>query len=126
MFPVKYGKVLLDKEVAEIIRETAIGTEERCEIEIEAIGIYGDHIHLLCGAHPKISAGRVVQIFKGITAREVFRRKLSMKKELWGGKFWTDEYYITTVGERANWAVVEKYVSSQEKPKAELVQLKLF
>ena len=126
VFPVKYRKALLDKEVTEIIQETAVGIGERYEIEIEAIGMDGDHIHLLCGAHPKISAGRVMQIFKSITAREIFRRKPLVKKELWGGEFWTDGDYVATVGERANWEVVEKYVSSQGKSKKELVQLKLF
>lgn len=50
----------MDKEVTEIIQETAVGIEERYEIEIEAIGMDGDHIHIMCGAHPKISAGRGV------------------------------------------------------------------
>ena len=77
-------KALLDEEVIEIIRETVVGIEDRYEIEIEAMGMDRDHIHLLCGAHPKMSAGRIVQVFKSITAREIFRRKPSVKRELWG------------------------------------------
>ena len=92
VFPVKYRKALLDKEVVEIIKESAIGIEERYAIEIEAMGMDKDHIHILCSAHPKISPGRVVQIFKSITAREIFRRRPSVRKELWGGEFWTDGY----------------------------------
>ena len=69
---------------------------------------------------------RRVRIFKSITAREIFRRKPSVKKALWGGEFWTDGYYVATVGERGNWAVVERYVRNQGKPKDELRQLKLF
>ncbi|MBI5197869.1 MAG: IS200/IS605 family transposase [Nitrospirae bacterium] len=126
VFPVKYRKALLEREVVEIIRETAKGIEERYEIEIEAMGMDRDHIHLLCGGHPKISAGRMVQIFKSVTAREIFRRKPSVKRELWGGEFWTDGYYVATVGERGNWGAVERYVSRQGKPKDDLVQLKLF
>ena len=126
VFPVKYRKALLDEEVAQIIEETAQGIAERYEIEMEAIGIDKDHIHLLCGAHPKIAPGRIVQIFKSITAREIFRRKPSVKKELWGGEFWTDGYYVATVGERGNWDVVESYIQKQCKPKEHLRQLKLF
>ncbi len=37
--PVKYRKVLLDEEVMQIVRETAVGIGERHEIEIEAIGM---------------------------------------------------------------------------------------
>lgn len=121
----KYRKALLDEEITEIIRETAEAIQERYEIEIEALGMDLDHIHLLCGGHPKIAIGRIVQIFKSITAREIFRRKPSVKKELWGGEFWTDGYYAATVGERANWTTVEKYIQRQGKPREELRQLRL-
>ena len=126
VFPVKYRKALIDDQVTEIIQETASGIVERYAIEIEAIGCDKDHVHLLCGAHPKIAPGRIVQIFKSITAREIFRRKPSVKKALWGGEFWTDGYYVATVGERGDWDTVEKYVQKQGKPKTELKQLMLF
>ena len=126
VFPVKYRKALLDFSVTQIIMETAEGISERYSIEMEGIGCDKDHIHLLCSAHPKIAPGRIVQIFKSITAREIFRRKPSVKKELWGGEFWTDGYYVATVGERANWDTVEKYVQKQGKPKSDLTQLRLF
>jgi len=58
VFPVKYRKALLDGEVAVIIQETSREIEERYEIEMEAIGMDKDHIHILCGAHPKMSPGR--------------------------------------------------------------------
>ncbi|MBW1921648.1 MAG: IS200/IS605 family transposase, partial [Deltaproteobacteria bacterium] len=89
VFPVKYRKALLDSEVVEIIVETAEGIAQRYAIEMEAIGCDKDDIHLLCGAHPKIAPGRIVQMFRSITAREIFRRKPAVKKELWGGEFWT-------------------------------------
>ena len=126
VFPVKYRKALVDTEVTAIIQETAEGISERYAIEMEAIGCDKDHIHLLCGAHPKVAPGRIVQIIKSITAREIFRRKPLVKKELWGGEFWTDGYYVSTVGERGDWDTVEKYVQKQGKPKAELKQLKMF
>ena len=126
VFPVKYRRALLDQEVAQIIKETTMGISERYAIDIEALGFDEDHIHLLCGAHPKMAPGRIVQIFKSITAREVFRRRPSLKKELWGGEFWSDGYYVATVGERGNWDVVERYVQKQGRPKANLQQLPLF
>jgi putative transposase len=83
-------------------------------------------LFILCSDHPKIAPGRIVQIFKSITAREISGRKPSVKKELWGGDFWTDGYYVATVGERANWDTVEKDVQKQGKPKSDLMQHKLF
>ena len=123
-FPVKYRKALLDEDVTAIIQETAEGIAERYSVEMEAIGTDRDHIHLLCGAHPKVAPGRIVQILKSITAREIFRRKPAVKKQLWGGEFWTDGYYVATVGERANWDSVEKYVQKQGQPKENIKQFK--
>lgn len=68
----------------------------------------------------------MVQIFKSITAREVFRRRPAIKQELCGGEFWSDGYYVATVRERANWKMVESYVQHQGYPKEDLQQLRLF
>jgi putative transposase len=92
VFPVKYRKALLDASVTRIIQETAAEIAERFPIEMEAVGTDLNHIHLLCSAHPKMAPGRIVQIFKRITAREIFRRKPAVKRVLWGGEFWTDGY----------------------------------
>ncbi len=126
VFPVKYRKLLLKARVIEVIQATSIGITERYAIEIEGLGMDLDHIHLLCGAHPKMSTGEIVRIYKSITAREVFRQIPEVKRELWGGEFWSDGYYVGTVGERGNWSVVEKYVREHGKPKEELKQLNLF
>ena len=65
-------------------------------------------------------------MFKSITAREIFRRHLDIKKELWGGEFWSDEYYVVTVSERGNWSKVENYIQKQGKAKEDLRQIRLF
>ena len=113
-------------QVVKTIVETAVEISERYDIEFEQIGCDRDHIHLLCSAHPKVAPGQIVRVFKSITAREIFRRKPSMKRVLWGGEFWTDGYYVATVGEGGSWEVIERYVRNQGKPKDELRQLKLF
>lgn len=125
VFPVKYRKSLLYKEVEEELKQIAKGVGERYEIEFESIGCDKDHVHILCSFHPKYSIGEVVRKFKSITARELFNKFPWLKKELWGGELWSDGYYAATVGERGNWAIVERYVKAQgRKPQEE--QLRLF
>ena len=126
VFPVKYRKALLQEDVVGIIVEVMHGLEERYDMEFERLGCDRDHIHLLCSAHPKIAPGQIVRVFKSITGRELFRRKPELKKELWGGEFWTDGYYVGTMGERGDWRVVERSVQEQGKPREELRQLTLF
>src|SRR3712207_1180434 len=85
VMPVKYRKVLLDSRVEGVIKEVVVGISQRYEIEVEAFGSDGGHIHLLCGGHPKMAPWKIVQIFKSITAREIFKKESWVKKELWGG-----------------------------------------
>ena len=67
-----------------IIQETAAEIAERFSIEMEAMGTDKNHLHLLCSAHAKMAPGRIGQIFKSITAREICRRKPEVKRVLWG------------------------------------------
>ena len=126
VFPVKYRKAMLDEAETMMIQETAAEIAERFPIEMAAIGTDKNHIHLLCSAHPKVAPGRIVQLFKSLTAREIFRRKPAVKRMLWGGEFWSDGYYVATVGERANWQTVERYVQRQGQPREDLRQIRLF
>jgi len=48
-----------------------------------------------------------------------------LKKELWGGEFWSDGFYFATVSERGDWKSVERYVANQGKTMATPYQLKL-
>ena len=125
VFPVKYRKALLYKEVEEELKLIVKEIGERYEIEFESIGCDKDHIHILCSFHPKYSIGEVVRKFKSITARELFRKFEWLREELWGGELWSDGYYAATVGERGNWDVVEKYVKAHGSSLQD-AQLRLF
>ena len=113
VFPVKYRKALIRPEIEAALVEIASDIQERYDIEFEQMGADLDHIHLLCSAHPKMSPGSIVGKFKSITARQLFKRFPKLKEELWGGEFWSDGYYVATVGERNNWETVAKYVKNQ-------------
>jgi len=115
VFPVKYRKALLDDRVTEVIKEISQGLAERYELDIEQIGCDLNHIHLLVSFHPKYSVGQFVRLYKSITAKQIFGKFPDLKKDLWGGEFWTDGYYVATVGERGNWHIVEKYIKNQGK-----------
>jgi putative transposase len=115
VFPVKYRKALLSKEIELTIVNTAKEISERYEIIFEQIGCDADHIHLLCSFHPKISITTVVTTFKSITAKQLFKTHPYIKKELWGGEFWSDGYFVSTVGSGGNLQQIYKYVQNQGK-----------
>ncbi len=97
VFPVKYHKALLREEVTLAIKEIARGIEERYDIDIEQIGCDEDHIHILASFHPKITISQFVQMFKSITAKQLFLQFPQLRRDLWGGEFWTDGYYAATI-----------------------------
>lgn len=116
---------MLSVEITSAIKFIAGEIGERYEIEFEQLGCDNDHIHILCSFHPKYSIGDVVRKFKSITARELFKQFPLLRKELWGGEFWSDGYYVSTVGEGGDWRVVERYVKNQGKVRSS-GQLRLF
>ena len=125
VFPVKYRKALLNNDIPLAIVQIAQGIALRYDITFDKIGTDGDHIHILCTFPPKYSGSDVVRIFKSITGRELFKQFPALKKELWGGEFWSDGFYLATVSERGDWKTVERYVANQGKTRSTSSQLRL-
>jgi putative transposase len=124
VFPVKYRKALLDEPVVQFIKTTANQISERYDLTIEELGCDINHIHLLCSFHPKYGGGQVVRLFKSITARKLFEQFPKLKKELWGGEFWSDGYYLATISARGTIKNLEQYIRNQGTT-PEKVQLRL-
>ena len=122
----KYRRLVISDEVDHVLRDICEEISKRFEMRFLEIGTDGDHVHFLIQSVPSYSPSQIVRKLKSITAREIFSRVPEVKKQLWGGEFWTDGYYVATVGERGDWDTVEKYVQKQGKPKTELKQLMLF
>jgi REP element-mobilizing transposase RayT len=127
--PAKYRKIVLSNEVDNAIKKICIEISRRYEMHFVEIGADKDHVHFLVQSVPTYSPTKIVRTIKSITAREIFRQIPSMKKELWGGEFWTDGYYINTVSKHGNEDVVRQYVKKQgnegDYEQLHFVQLKL-
>ena len=122
---VKYRKSLLNKKVESVILESIRGIKERYAIEASHVGFDQNHIHLLVRFLPKYSGGQVIKLLKSISAKAIFREIPEIKAELWGGEFWTDGYYISTISGKGNKKVIENYIKNQGREK-DIEQLKLF
>ena len=83
------------------------------DIDIVELEIPEDHIHMVVRSVPKQSPSNVMQVIKSITAREFFRIYPEIKKKyFWGGKLWTQSYFVETIG-NANEETIRKYVQNQ-------------
>ena len=107
-----------------------MGIALRYDMHFLEIGADKDHVHFLIQSVPMMLPKRIVQIVKSITAREIFRQAPEVKKQLWGGEFWSDGYFICTIGRHGSEQAVSQYVKQQgqEKDYVQLHtnQLKLF
>jgi len=111
---VKYRKdIFLNKEYVDFMKEILHGIEQRYYIQTETIGFDENHVHVLLSAAPRYSPSKVIGVVKSLTAIELFKRFPEIKKELWGGEFWSDGGYIGTVGEGANGDIIRNYIKRQ-------------
>lgn len=118
-------------EVEKSLVDVCKDIESRFEIQFLEIGADENHVHFLMQSVPMMSPQSIAQVVKSITARELFRLHPEVKQQLWGGQFWTDGYYINTVGQFANEEVIQKYIQEQGDDKKlykkfHSTQLKLF
>jgi REP element-mobilizing transposase RayT len=103
---------------------------KRYQIEFLEIGTDKNHEHFLVQSVPSYSPTKIITMIKSLTAREIFARVPSVKKQLWGGEFWSDGFYVGTVGQHATEEVIKQYVKNQGQEKEyvrlHVQQLKLF
>ena len=111
--PAKYRRAVFTPPVDKKLKEVCLEISKRYEITFLEIGADKDHVHFLVQSVPTYSPKKIVQTIKSITAREIFAACPEVKKQLWGGEFWTDGYFVGTVGKHGNEDVIKKYIQNQ-------------
>ena len=109
----KYRRPIIDGAIRELIYETASAVliERDCVIH-EINGEY-DHVHILFDAGPEINLLDLIRVIKTKTARFVRSQYYDViSKYYWKPVFWTDSYFIATVGEKSRDAV-SRYIQNQ-------------
>ena len=75
-----------------------------------------DHVHLLVNFPPKVSLSKLVNSFKGVSARILRKRKYpSVQKYLYGRHLWSPSYFASTCG-GAPLMVLKNYIENQKSP----------
>ena len=113
VFPAKFRRAVFDTAVDAVLKDVCLSIEMRYEIKFLEIGTDKDHVHFLVQSVPTYSVTKIVTMIKSLTAREIFRLVPSVKKQLWGGEFWSDGYFGGTVGKHGNENMISNYVKSQ-------------
>ena len=92
--------MVFTEDVDNHLKAVCLEISKRYEVQFVEIGTDRDHFHFLIQSVPMYSATQIARIVKSITTREIFKLAPSVKKQLWGGEFWSKGYFVNTVGQK--------------------------
>ena len=113
VFPAKYRRLVFDIAVDIALKDICLEIEKRYQLKFLEIGTDKDHVHFLVQSVPTYSVTKLVTMIKSLTARKIFQECPQVKKQLWGGEFWSDGYFASTVGKHGNENMISTYVKQQ-------------
>lgn len=122
----KYRRKIFSEPYRTVMKNIIEQIGYNYNIEIVELEIPVDHIHMIVRSEPKVSPSDI----KSISTRQFFKLHPEIKKKyFWGGKLWTQSYFVETIG-NANEETIRKYVKNQliemDKAEKKAVQLRLF
>ncbi len=122
----KYRKWILRGDIRQRVKELFGEIAAHHGIEIDAMEVAEDYVHLFVSFPPRYSISKVVGLLKSITASVLFREFPGIRDQLWGGEFWEDGYFARTVGDEITGEMIRKYIQYHEEREKAPEQLDLF
>lgn len=110
----KYRKPLLVGEIAQGLKEILQTSAKPEGVELLAVEVMPDHIHLFVSAPPRYSPARLANIFKGVTSRRLRERYPELKQRI-PKRLWTRTYYVGTAGTVTS-GTIKRYIRQQREP----------
>jgi len=120
----KYRKWILKEKLRDTVKKLFEEILKARDCEIEEMEIAEDHVHIFTSIPPKYSVGQMVRVLKSVSAKEIFLRHPEVKRELWGGEFREDGYFVRTVGDKVTSETIKKYIKYHRHEEKTPTQLK--
>ena len=121
----KYRKLIKREDIRGRVKEVFLEIAEHHGFEIQEVKVAPDHVHVFLSFPPRYSIAHVVGVLKSISASKVFEEFSEVKKDLWGGEFWEDGYFVRTVGDKVTADLIKRYIRYHQ-DEVHGKQLKLF
>lgn len=112
IFVTKYRRTVLTNEIGDRVKEIIQEVAKEQKAIVEAVETETDHVHVMLELKPTHSIPKLVQLFKGRSARICFQEFPHLKRRLWGGHLWSPSYYVATAG-GAPLETLKNYVECQ-------------
>lgn len=108
--PKRRRKVLVDR-VAARLKELMQEKAKELGIQLLALEIRPDHLHLFVSCPPQLSAHQVAFRLKGYTSRVLRQEFLSLKRM---PSLWTRSYFVSTAGNVSS-QTIQRYIDAQSR-----------
>lgn len=111
IFCPKYRRKVLVGDIEKDLREIFYEVAKENDVEIKALEIMLDHVHMFISFDPRQHIHKIIQQFKGKSSRILREKYPSLKSRL--PSLWTRSYFCCTVGHISE-EVVMKYIENQK------------
>ena len=108
VFMPKYRRKIIYNQIRDDVGQILRRLCEYKSVEIIEGHLMLDHVHMLVSIPPKHSVSSVMGYLKGKNSLMVFDKHASLKYKFGNRKFWSESYYVSTVG--LNEATIRKYI----------------
>lgn len=115
VWAIKYRKPIFIGEIETDIRNYLLETLKSLDMNIIAMEIMPDHIHLLVNCSPQHYIPDIIKALKGVSARLLMKEfGEELKRKLWGGHLWNPSYFVATASENTE-EQIRKYIQNQKR-----------
>ena len=111
IFCPKYRRKVLINVIDERLKEILYDIAEEIDVEIKALEVMPDHVHMFIEFDPRINLHNVVKRLKGRSSHILREEYPSLKKKL--PSLWTRSYFSCTIGHISE-ETIKQYVESQK------------
>ncbi len=108
--PKRRKKVLVGK-IVKRLEEILIQVAKEKEVDILALQIMPDHLHLFVSCYPQLAIHKLIKSFKGRSSN-ILRKEFPELLKL--PSLWTHSYFVSTAGNVSN-KTIQKYIAMQSK-----------
>jgi putative transposase len=111
IFCPKYRRKVLTPPIEKRLKEILYEQAEKMDVEILALEVMPNHVHMFVSFDPRIMPHKVVKGFKGASSHILREEFPELKSKL--PTLWTRSYFMCTVG-HVNEDTIRKYIEDQK------------
>lgn len=102
----------LTREIGDRLKEILATLINEADCQLIAVETEVDHVHIVMRTKPTHQLSKLINSFKGVSARRLFQEFPRLKNRLCNGHLWSASYFVVTVG-GAPLEVIKRYVETQ-------------